>query len=327
MLERGRLATIRIESGHNYTSKRMRIDTASSALMAARNIAPHPGYLINILIYLVYSATGSVSGKANTAVASTRMMRTRPRAIGCRKKLRRGLQSMAQLAQIAVVGAGPAGLVSALALDALGCEVALVAPVYDAARAARDTRTTALLSSSVTLLENLEVWKLCRHVAAPLASIRIIDDRGDLLRAPEVLFRASELSLADFGANIANPALIAALNAAAQAALDCTTSPRPASCGHTNGHDGPPRSGGGRKLRGCAGCCSRRSRIAGAWRGGHREPAPGSTRSRLSPLSSSILTTTRRQHRASARGSSHHGALPGNMSSLVWVDEPLKPSA
>jgi 2-octaprenyl-6-methoxyphenol hydroxylase len=122
------------------------------------------------------------------------------------------------VAQIAVVGAGPAGLVSALALHALGCAVVLVAPAYDQARAAKDTRTTALLSSSVTLLENLGVWKRCRQVAAPLTSIRIIDDRKGLLRAPEVLFRASELGLAEFGANIANPALVAALNEAAKAA-------------------------------------------------------------------------------------------------------------
>ena len=120
--------------------------------------------------------------------------------------------------QIAVVGAGPAGLASALALSALGCEVALVAPAYDPGRAAKDMRTTALLSSSVTLLENLGVWRRCKDAAAPLACIRIADDRGDLLRAPEVLFQSSELGLADFGANLPNVALVAALNAAAEAA-------------------------------------------------------------------------------------------------------------
>ena len=86
------------------------------------------------------------------------------------------------------------------------------------ARTAKDMRTTALLSSSVKLLENLGVWPLCRHAAAPLTAIRIVDDRGDLLRAPEVLFQASELGLADFGANIPNAALVAALTAAAEAA-------------------------------------------------------------------------------------------------------------
>jgi 2-octaprenyl-6-methoxyphenol hydroxylase len=119
--------------------------------------------------------------------------------------------------QVAVVGAGPAGLAAALSLSELGCDVTLLAPAFDPARAAADARTTALLSSSVALLENLGVWGLCGDEAAPLTAIRIVDDRGDLLRAPEVLFRASELGLANFGANIANPALNAALNGAAAA--------------------------------------------------------------------------------------------------------------
>ena len=119
--------------------------------------------------------------------------------------------------QVAVVGAGPAGLASALSLSALGCDVTLLAPAFDPVHAASDARTTALLSSSVALLENLGVWGLCGNEAAPLTAIRIVDDRGDLLRAPEVLFRASELGLPDFGANIANPALNAALNAAVAA--------------------------------------------------------------------------------------------------------------
>ena len=125
---------------------------------------------------------------------------------------------MAHTVQVAVVGAGPAGLATALAVDALGCEVALVAPAYDPARTAKDMRTTALLSSSVILLENLGVWRLCKQAAEPLTCIRIVDDRGGLFRAPEVLFQAVELGLADFGANIPNAALVAALNAVAETA-------------------------------------------------------------------------------------------------------------
>ncbi len=231
---------------------------------------------------------------------------------------------MAQLAQIAVVGAGPAGLVSALALDALGCEVALVAPAYDAARAARDTRTTALLSSSVTLLENLEVWKLCRHVAAPLAAIRIIDDRGDLLRAPEVLFRASELGLTDFGANIANPALIAALNAAAQAAprlhhlatsgvvrvtpTDTTVRLDLAEGGSFEAALVVAADGRGSLARGGAGIATStwqypQSAVAALFQHSHDHNGVSTELHRRA----GPLTTV---------------PLPGNMSSLVWVDEP-----
>jgi 2-octaprenyl-6-methoxyphenol hydroxylase len=116
-----------------------------------------------------------------------------------------------------VVGAGPAGLAAALALAALGAEVVIAAPGQHPARAEADRRTTALLRSSVELLKNLAVWQQCSHESAPLKGVRIVDDGGGLLRAPEVLFRADELGLADFGANIANSALNAALFAAVSA--------------------------------------------------------------------------------------------------------------
>ena len=64
-------------------------------------------------------------------------------------------------AEVAVIGAGPAGLASALALARLGIAVTIVAPPYDAARAAADRRTTALIGPSVELLKNLGVWPFC----------------------------------------------------------------------------------------------------------------------------------------------------------------------
>jgi 2-octaprenyl-6-methoxyphenol hydroxylase len=117
--------------------------------------------------------------------------------------------------EAAVIGAGPAGLVAALALARSGVEVALVAPAYDPARA-DDQRTTALIGPSIELLKNLDVWGACSHQAAPLAAVRISDDRGGLIRAPEVVFRAAELGMASFGANIANQVLVAALHGAAE---------------------------------------------------------------------------------------------------------------
>jgi 2-octaprenyl-6-methoxyphenol hydroxylase len=120
--------------------------------------------------------------------------------------------------QVAVVGAGPAGLTTALALSALGADVTLAAPAYDPAKAGADRRTTALLLGSIELLKNLDVWPLCAGESASLEGIRLVDDRGGLLRAPEVLFRASDLGLASFGANVPNPALTAALDAAARRA-------------------------------------------------------------------------------------------------------------
>jgi 2-octaprenyl-6-methoxyphenol hydroxylase len=125
--------------------------------------------------------------------------------------------------EAAVIGAGPAGLATALALARMGVETALVAPPHDPARAAQDQRTTALIGASIQLMKNLGVWEVSdpeglTPYAAPIAVVRIADDRGGLLRAPEILFRAAEIGLASFGANLPNPALLGALaDAAARA--------------------------------------------------------------------------------------------------------------
>ena len=49
----------------------------------------------------------------------------------------------------------------------------------------------------------------------PLSAIRLVDATGSLLRAPEVLFEASEIGLEAFGYNVPNAALTSALDAAA----------------------------------------------------------------------------------------------------------------
>jgi len=109
-------------------------------------------------------------------------------------------------AEAAVVGGGPAGLMSAIALKAAGVDTLLIAPQPD-----DDHRTTALLAGSVTALATLGVWQACLPHAAPLASIRLVDDTRRLLRAPEVMFAATEIGLDAFGYNIENRHLIAAL--------------------------------------------------------------------------------------------------------------------
>ena len=119
-------------------------------------------------------------------------------------------------AQAAVVGAGPAGLAAALALAKSGIATVIVAPPYNDAHAAKDLRTTALIGPSVDLLRNLGAWELCETNAAALTAVRMADDLGGIFRTPEMIFNAAELGLASFGANIPNPALFAALNAAAE---------------------------------------------------------------------------------------------------------------
>ena len=128
---------------------------------------------------------------------------------------------------IIVAGLGPAGLTAALAVAqataARGSRVcAIGAP---AAAGGLDTRTTALLGPSVALLEHLGVWPRCRLDAAPIDAIRLFDDTGRLLRAPDITFHARELQAtkgggrdpAPFGWNIPNARLTAALRWRAQA--------------------------------------------------------------------------------------------------------------
>lgn len=110
-----------------------------------------------------------------------------------------------------VVGGGPAGLTAAIALADAGARTALLARIAPYG----DNRTTALLGTSVDLLDRLDVWRRCRDSAAPLKVMRLVDDTGRLIRAPEVRFECEEIGLEQFGFNIDNRTLVAALEARA----------------------------------------------------------------------------------------------------------------
>jgi 2-octaprenyl-6-methoxyphenol hydroxylase len=106
-----------------------------------------------------------------------------------------------------VIGGGPAGVAAAVALAQSGAKTALIARRMPYA----DNRTTALLGDSVGFLQGLEVWSRCKDAAAPLQVMRLVDDSGRLIRAPEVRFSSDEIGLDEFGYNIENRALMAAL--------------------------------------------------------------------------------------------------------------------
>jgi len=108
---------------------------------------------------------------------------------------------------VVVVGGGPAGLAAAVAVAETGANTALIARRVPYA----DNRTTALLGGSVDLLRRLDVWWRCADQAAALQTMRLVDDTGRLIRAPEVRFSSEEIGLDQFGYNIENRALMSAL--------------------------------------------------------------------------------------------------------------------
>jgi 2-octaprenyl-6-methoxyphenol hydroxylase len=119
---------------------------------------------------------------------------------------------------VAVVGGGPAGLAAAIALAQNGAKTALIARRAPYA----DNRTTALLGGSVDLLQRLQVWPRCEDQAAALRAMRLVDDTGRLIRAPEVRFSCDEIGLEAFGYNIENRLLMIALEQRAAELSDLT---------------------------------------------------------------------------------------------------------
>src|SRR3954471_7373797 len=121
------------------------------------------------------------------------------------------MDNASQIYDAAVIGGGPAGLTAAIAAAETGAKTALLARHAPYA----DNRTTALLGASTDLLERLQVWPRCRARAASLQGMRLVDHTGRLIRAPEVRFSSHEIGLEQFGFNIDNRTLMAALEARA----------------------------------------------------------------------------------------------------------------
>ena len=124
--------------------------------------------------------------------------------------------------RLTIIGAGIPGL--ALAVDCLqefGSQN-LDVEVWDAApkpaqQSLGDQRTTAFLPPSTDYLDRLGIWPSVREQAAPLCTLRLVDDRGQRHSAPLIeTFDALEFGVDAFAQNVANAALRQALITAAE---------------------------------------------------------------------------------------------------------------
>jgi 2-octaprenyl-6-methoxyphenol hydroxylase len=220
---------------------------------------------------------------------------------------------------VAVVGGGPAGLSAAIALAQTGAKTALIARRAPYA----DNRTTALLGGSVDFLQGLDVWPRCKDNAAALQAMRLVDDTGRLIRAPEVRFSASEIGLDEFGYNIENRLLMSALEERAAELPALTRFDDEAEAVSPGDAEVAIRTGQGKSIsaRLVVGADGRQSLC--------REAAGiAVTRRELNQAALTFNVSHSRPHRNistefhTPQGPCVFVPLPGDRSSIVWVSAP-----
>jgi len=217
---------------------------------------------------------------------------------------------------IAVVGAGAVGLSAAMAFARDGYRTVLIG----ALDIRRDGRTVALLNGSVRFLEALGVWPAVSSVAAPLETMRIIDDTGSLFRPPPASFQAGEIGLDAFGWNIENIALVETLAEAARSRESLDLIGEFATGFATDDAGASLTLADGSTVRAglVVAADGRNSRL--------RQTAGIDTRTWSYPQSAvTVILAHDREHReTSTEFHTRHGPftlvpLPGRRSSLVWV--------
>src|SRR3984885_11662506 len=108
---------------------------------------------------------------------------------------------------VLIAGAGLAGLTAAYGMARAGFDVVCCGAAERTGRG----RTVALLNQSVAFLKSLGLWADLELHAAPLRSLRLIDDTGAFFPPRPVEFHAAEIGLDAFGWNIENDLMAGAL--------------------------------------------------------------------------------------------------------------------
>ncbi|MBB3560649.1 2-octaprenyl-6-methoxyphenol hydroxylase [Rhizobium sp. BK512] len=226
--------------------------------------------------------------------------------------------------EVAVIGGGLAGMIAAVALARGGRNVALVAPPAPK----EDRRTTALMDQSIRFLDRLTLWEKLRPAAAPLTSMRIIDGTNRLLRAPTTTFRSAEVGLDAFGYNFPNKALMDVLETAIAAEGNITRFTGMAETIGVAPEAVTVTLADGEEIVAdfAVGADGRKSKL--------RETVGIDVRTWSYPQSAMVLnfTHTLPHQNISTEFHTEHGPftqvpLPGNRSSLVWVQNPSDAAA
>jgi 2-octaprenyl-6-methoxyphenol hydroxylase len=119
---------------------------------------------------------------------------------------------------VAIVGGGPAGLIAAILVARTGANTISLAPRPSGI----DRRTSALMRGSLDIMDDAGILSGLIGKSAPLRTIRIIDDSGHLFRGPPVEFDCDEVGGEPFARNFHNSDLVAALLSEAETQKNLT---------------------------------------------------------------------------------------------------------
>ena len=123
---------------------------------------------------------------------------------------------------VTILGGGPIGLLAALCLARRLPEVRRIRLIAGRKLPPADGRAAAIVGRSMQILDGLTradgttLDAIFRDEGAPLASIRIIDVTGRLLRAPTTNFHARDTGQAHFGISLTTQRIVALLREATQ---------------------------------------------------------------------------------------------------------------
>lgn len=223
---------------------------------------------------------------------------------------------------VIVAGAGPAGLSAACLLALDGRRVALVARDKGDVN---DPRTVALMQPSIRMLMHLGLWPgVLKEQTQPLLKLRLIDDTGSMFKAPTITFDPVELGEDAFGWNFPLAILIPALRARALE-LGVTITGSDAASAVTSSSSVSVNTTSGERIEA-------RVVLAADGRNSLLRDAAGIKTNRWSYDQSALATSFDHTGRHDGISTEYHKRagpfttvpMPGNRSSLVWMERPAR---